>query len=434
MQSFNNKPQFGHWLIQQVDSGQYDGLRWLDSGKTTFRIPWKHNSRRDCNDEDNRIFREWAIVSGKIVENPNDKAKWKTNFRCALSSLTTQFERVSDASKDSDDPHKVYRIINPDYGDTRNDISAQHLQGDPDLPIIDDVYNLNPGDISPELDGVLNNMEILDLNPPQQVGGQGMQQQQWCLDHNLPIDNAEMEIPLPVPQNNPPVAVVEPYYPGPPWPHLWELEISIHYRRKEMLKTRVCAPVQLHYQQEMAGITEQGGQAVSFPSTEGLVDQKQIKYTRDLLESIQRGLVLEVDHTGVYGTRQDMCKVFTTTRNPNDLLQASQVHPPRKLVQNTRELLLSFEKFANDLRDFKENKRGSPDYTISLCFGEKYPDGKPLERKLIVVKVVPMVCRVFHEHAQMEGASSLNSSASLQISYNSLFDLINSTFSLPMQE
>lgn len=111
--------------------------------------------------------------------------------------------------------------------------------------------------------------------------------------------------------------------------------------------------------------------------------------------------------------------------------------------------------FFSDLMDFKENRRGSPDYTIYLCFGEKLPDGKPLEKKLITVKVntlnktethwvvlfvfqcynvsfpfpqvVPLICRELHERAQMEGASSLlNENVSLQISHNSLFDLIHS--------
>lgn len=58
------------------------------------------------------LLQEWAIVSGKIKEHPNNKAKWKTNFRCALESQK-MFKKIADNSKDLDDPHKVYRIIRP---------------------------------------------------------------------------------------------------------------------------------------------------------------------------------------------------------------------------------------------------------------------------------------------------------------------------------
>ena len=49
------KPQFASWLIQQVETGQYTGLCYVSQNK--FRVPWKHNSRKDCNDEDSKIFR-----------------------------------------------------------------------------------------------------------------------------------------------------------------------------------------------------------------------------------------------------------------------------------------------------------------------------------------------------------------------------------------
>lgn len=49
------KPQFASWLIEQVETGQYTGLRYV--GQNKFRVPWKHNSRKDCNDEDSKIFR-----------------------------------------------------------------------------------------------------------------------------------------------------------------------------------------------------------------------------------------------------------------------------------------------------------------------------------------------------------------------------------------
>lgn len=53
------------------------------------------------------------MVSGKINEYPNDKAKWKTNFRCALNGLT-QFKMIHDNSKDLENPHKIYRIVRPE--------------------------------------------------------------------------------------------------------------------------------------------------------------------------------------------------------------------------------------------------------------------------------------------------------------------------------
>ncbi len=57
-------------------------------------------------------WQAWAVASGKINEFPNDKARWKTNFRCALNNLSERFRMIKDNSKNSDDPHKIYEIIN----------------------------------------------------------------------------------------------------------------------------------------------------------------------------------------------------------------------------------------------------------------------------------------------------------------------------------
>ncbi|NP_001300708.1 interferon regulatory factor 7 isoform 2 [Danio rerio] len=370
MQSTNAKPQFGPWLIEQVESGQYEGLSMI--GHDIFRIPWKHNARRDLGDADVKIFKEWAIVSGKINEYPNDKAKWKTNFRCALHSLKS-FEMLEDHSKDPDDQHKIYRIIRPqNHQEIKSAIqSAEAVQRQ--LPFIAEVYNAS-NHMSQDMElELLNLVETMDLNLHAV--------DQWNLD----------------------------------------LEISISYRRTEVLKTRLCSSlIHFFYQCDPS---ELRGEQIRFPTTDCLIDVKQIQYTKRILDSIQRGLQLEVNQYGIYGFRQDKCKVFVSTSDPCEI----QKPEPRKLQQNSKEQLLSFDKYIRDLLDFKENRGGSPDYTIYLCFGEKLHDGKPLEKKLITVKVVPLICRELHERAQMEGASSLrNDNVSLQISHNSLYDLINS--------
>ncbi|XP_034542516.1 interferon regulatory factor 7 [Notolabrus celidotus] len=418
------KPQFASWLIEQVETGQYTGLCYVEPNK--FRVPWKHNSRRDCNDEDGKIFRAWAVASGKINEFPNDKARWKTNFRCALNQLTVRFKMIKDNSKNSDDPHKIYEIINTEYNYAS--LLAQDSQEDLDMPV--DIQS-SPIKYLPsgnELN-LLNGFVALDLGNCPAV------EQQWAENYGQPNPAVVESFHVAADNLQQPLPDQPSYYevnlPSALSPHvqptIYDLEISIHYRKKEMLKvTFNTARLQLHYHM----VPELNAQHLCFPSTEGLLDQKQVEYTNRILNSIQRGLLLEVRETGIYAYRQDRCHVFASTSDP------SVAHPdPKKLPQNTMVELLSFEKYVNELKQFKENNSSSPEYTINMCFGEKFPDGKPLEKKLIVVKVVPLICRYFHEMAQMDGASSLHSAnVSLQISYNSLFDLIQGVFGVPISE
>ncbi|KAJ8343177.1 hypothetical protein SKAU_G00305060 [Synaphobranchus kaupii] len=420
MQSSNSKPQLGRWLIDQVNSGQYTGLNWVDNNK--FRVPWKHNSRRDISDEDSKIFKAWAEASGKIKENPNDKAKWKTNFRCALHSLK-KFSLVEDHSK-SDDPHKVYQVLSLEYN--YEDPPAMDFPMDSSCPLIENLYNTEqPIDMHQEL---LHNMDILTLNNQQQADDHIWDDEPFDCSlpavqnvyHNQPIA-AEPQIII---QNNMPGPAAQPYSPG--YSVDTALEISIHYRSREVLRTTVSSPrVQLHCQAEDPGLQ---AVPICFPGTEVLLDHKQIEYTHRLLNSVQRGLLLEVRKTGVYGIRKDKCHVFASTCAFSEEHHAD----PAKLPQNEEVELLNFEKYLSDLRDFQSNRQRSPEYSIYLCFGQKFPDGKPREKKLITVKVVPLVCRYLHEKAQAEGASSLHSgSISLQISHSSLFELIESLCNTP---
>ncbi|XP_069018035.1 interferon regulatory factor 7 isoform X1 [Embiotoca jacksoni] len=418
------KPHFASWLIEQVETGQYAGLRYV--GQNKFRVPWKHNSRKDCNDEDSKIFRAWAVASGKISEFPNDKARWKTNFRCALNNLS-RFKMIRDSSKNSDDPHKMYEIINFEYN--YEGLPTQNSRED--SVKTPEIYS-SPIEYFPSGNeqNLLTDFMAMDLgNQPteeQPCAENYVQLNQDVLAHYLPAAENQAQL-LPEQQTYYEVDPV-PVLSSPQPPNIYDLEISIHYRKREMLKmTLNAAHLQLHYQQEAP---EFHGFHLCFPSTEGLLDHKQIDYTNRILDSIQRGLLLEVRDTGIYAWRQDRCHVFASTKDP------SVAHPdPTKLPQNTMVELLSFQKYVNELKQFKENNGGSPDYIINMCFGEKFPDGKALEKKLIVVKVVPLICRYFHEMAQMEGASSLHSAnISLQISHNSLYDLINSYFALPTAE
>ncbi|NWH62370.1 IRF3 factor, partial [Geococcyx californianus] len=111
--------RFAPWLLNAVSSGSYRGLRWTDPTRTAFRVPWKHNARKDLTGSDLEVFRVGGMRvqggwdGGGRRQQPGgrqgawDPAKWKTNFRCALAS-TGVFKLLEDNSKCGDDPHKVF--------------------------------------------------------------------------------------------------------------------------------------------------------------------------------------------------------------------------------------------------------------------------------------------------------------------------------------
>ncbi|NWR70379.1 IRF3 factor, partial [Centropus unirufus] len=102
--------RFAPWLLRAVSSGRFRGLRWTDPRRRAFRVPWKHNARKDVTSGDLEVFK---VRGGRRLEvfkvggRGSLQAKWKTNFRCALAS-TRMFELLEDHSKCGDDPHKVF--------------------------------------------------------------------------------------------------------------------------------------------------------------------------------------------------------------------------------------------------------------------------------------------------------------------------------------
>ncbi|KAM6133308.1 interferon regulatory factor 7 [Phoenicopterus ruber ruber] len=148
--------RFGPWLVSAVSSGSYRGLRWTDPSRSAFRVPWKHNARKDVTSSDVEVFKAWAQASGRYEGCPEDPAKWKTNFRCALRS-TRMFELLEDRSKCGDDPHKVFAITpatlwhseegdfdSPDPAVDQQPLDQQPLHQQPQL-------ELNPQDVAPEI-------------------------------------------------------------------------------------------------------------------------------------------------------------------------------------------------------------------------------------------------------------------------------------------
>uniref|UniRef100_A0A8C0J1S6 IRF tryptophan pentad repeat domain-containing protein n=1 Tax=Chelonoidis abingdonii TaxID=106734 RepID=A0A8C0J1S6_CHEAB len=138
------------WLRKKLDNGCYPGVRWLDQGRTQFRVPWKHGLRQDASTEDFQLFRaspaarylrlfppstpqDWAIDSGSYRPEHDAPAPsvWKRNFRSALNRKPG-IQVLRDHSSDSADPHKVYEIL-PE-GVPRMPVTQQQVGKSPSVP------------------------------------------------------------------------------------------------------------------------------------------------------------------------------------------------------------------------------------------------------------------------------------------------------------
>ncbi|XP_042272101.1 interferon regulatory factor 2-like [Thunnus maccoyii] len=102
------------WLEEQIHSGKYPGVSWLDQSARIFQIPWKHAARHGWSiDRDATLFRSWAMHTGRYQPGKDkpDPKTWKANFRCALNSLPDICELREHSRKRGSNAYRVYRML-----------------------------------------------------------------------------------------------------------------------------------------------------------------------------------------------------------------------------------------------------------------------------------------------------------------------------------
>uniref|UniRef100_A0A8C8S1T6 IRF tryptophan pentad repeat domain-containing protein n=1 Tax=Pelusios castaneus TaxID=367368 RepID=A0A8C8S1T6_9SAUR len=185
------------------------------------------------------------------------------------------------------------------------------------------------------------------------------------------------------------------------------LDVTIYYRGQSFHEVQVTTSSCLFtYNNKDPTFASDCTQVVNFPSPDELPDQKQLQFTRQLLQTT--GLLLEQKHKKIYAKRLNKCKVFWA--HSKQLVNMAQNAEPKQVPRGTETEIFDYEEFCKELKDFREHQRaGSPDFTIYLCFGQYFSKSKPKEALLVLVKLVPKFCEYFHDMVLREGTSSLNS-------------------------
>ncbi|KAL4617925.1 interferon regulatory factor 5-like isoform X3 [Arapaima gigas] len=457
------------WLIAQVNSGKYPGLQWLGPEQRLFQIPWRHATRHmPAAEEENTIFKAWALETGKYQEGVDDPdpAKWKANLRCALNK-SREFKLKYDGTKETPmQPYKIYEVCEQllagDAGEEEEEedepclypslITDNSMADPPSYPGLHTLKNEPPFVDSPMSNGYVPTHLPLIPIPGHLNGGVAMANiplpamslPEFSCHVSMPRDmrpagfasgaiapgHADAAVPpiAPSAMQESQEAQVQPcIYDLLSSPHmlpLTDLDVKFQYRGRTAGSLTVSNPqgCRLYYghleptpeQVHLFGPVTL--HQVLFPSAAEIPNEKQRFYTERLLDVMDRGLILEIQGQDIFAVRLCQCKVFWS--GPG----VPEQSPPNPMERERKIRVFSLNTFLNELILYQKGEAPAPPpFEIYFCFGEDWPDKKPKEKKLIIVQVVPVVARILTEMFSGELSWSTDS-IRLQISHPDLKD------------
>ncbi|KAM6053720.1 interferon regulatory factor 4-like [Chlamydotis macqueenii] len=432
------------WLIAQIDSGRYPGLRWENRHRTLFRIPWKHAAKQDYRQQqDAALFKAWAVYKGKYHEGTDkaDPSTWKTRLRCALNK-STDFQEVPERSQlDISEPYKVYQIVSDGARDTAAPRPA-HVTLPPrsssSLGLSDGrvpsralflplarwqglgrffLLSAEDGDTRSVAGEELQGGTARSLEEERQKGA--METCHAPLPPLLPAHPADRgyHVRGVFYGWNP---THGPLLPGPPsylpvedanhsdcWLHvrLYYCDVLVkEVTTRTAEGCRITARAVLADSERIYGPSCM--EQIEFPPPRVLGGGGRVAGMTDVLERLlphlERGVLLWVAPEGVFMKRQCQGRVYW-----NGPLAPHRAWP-NKLEREKTYKLLDTQQFLQQLRGYLSRGQPAPQYQIHLCFGEEYPTGAghPFQ-KLIMAHVEPVFARELFHHAQRMGPTLL---------------------------
>nr|XP_023681794.1 interferon regulatory factor 3 isoform X1 [Paramormyrops kingsleyae]XP_023681795.1 interferon regulatory factor 3 isoform X1 [Paramormyrops kingsleyae] len=434
-----SRPLLIPWLVEQIDSGRYPGLRWVNHEKTEFSVPWKHALRQDSSGDDVMIFKAWAEITDVEGQRLHDPSVWKRNFRSALRAKG--FQMIMDNKNDEVNPHKVFRFpegqreasagrvgkrvrretkrdaesraagnagsqklcvypaVSPQFH-ACEELNLAEETAIPNLQDFDQYYSSRTGN----LDACLKELNISGtqqevVHPTVQLGQEGFttegavgvdSEQQRLMEFKNAMSRTKVEDTL-----------------------CTYFNVFVYYRGVKVLEKLVennagfrvvFSPEQMHCDQQL--------ETVILPSPDQIPirDQMQAQLTRRILEKLGAGLEVITQGAAVYALRRGDSHVYWS------LCKHDRSGVPQEVSKQGNQLH-TLKEFITGLLEFMKSKGPSPSCSLFFCLGEKWPDPsqRPWEKKLITVEVSLTSLELLKTIAVDGGASSLQS-ADLQLS------------------
>ncbi|KAM3859895.1 interferon regulatory factor 3 [Diretmus argenteus] len=384
----HSKPLFIPWLRAQIDSGKYPGVTWTNPEQTEFSIPWKHALRKDSSSVDVLIFKAWAEVSGN-GKAQGDSSVWKRNFRSALRAK--KFQMLTDNKNDVANPHKMFRW--PDEAPSGETIAV--FEPPPEQQQQQPLQGVIGGVVLPEqqqypvvFEGAVGGV-VLPEQPAYPIDGAagGGACDQQMVEHFVDTIFKTM---------------VGDHFKT-------EFKVLVYYRGEKVSEQLVMNEdrLRLVYRPELSQPVldqESGLLLVSLPKPRAMLDQTQASLTQRILDKLGEGLEVGVSGPMVYGQRRGEIKAYWS------LCKFDRSKRPQEVSKLEPQPLYLFKDFVQGLLDFIKGK-DCPSCSLFFCLGEKWPcpDGRPWEKKLIMVEVVKTSLQILKNLAVGGGASSLQS-------------------------